>query len=127
MAKVIGIGGIFFRAKDPESINAWYREHLGVPVTEDGCAVFPWREDSAPGREQSTIWSAFATDTDYFGDGRQEFMVNYIVDSLDELLTQLRRQGVKVDDRVEESEFGRFGWATDPEGRRIELWEPPKK
>lgn len=126
MIKVKGIGGIFFRATDHEEMNAWYRAHLGVPITE-GCALFKWRNYEDPGLEQVTVWSIFPKDSEYFVNPKQEFMVNYIVDSLDQCLEQLRSEGVHVDDKMEESEFGKFGWASDPEGNRIELWEPPKK
>jgi catechol 2,3-dioxygenase-like lactoylglutathione lyase family enzyme len=126
MLKVKGIGGVFFRATDFKAMNEWYEKHLGLPVTEDGCAVFKWREHGNPLREQSTVWSAFPMDTSYFVKQDQQFMINYIVDSLDDFIAQLKSQGLEVDDQIEESEFGRFGWVYDPEGNRIELWEPPK-
>jgi predicted enzyme related to lactoylglutathione lyase len=126
MTKVKGIGGVFFRSADCKAQNEWYQEHLGVPVTEHGCAIFPWREHGNPEREQSTVWSAFPKDTDYFENEKQQFMINYIVESLDQALADLKRSGVKVVDDIQESEFGRFGWCVDPEGNRIELWEPPK-
>ncbi len=125
MPGVKGIGGVFFRSGNPEAQCEWYRKHLGVPVNE-GCAVFRWREHEAPSMERSTIWSAFPKDTGYFGDSGQKFMINYIVDSLPDILAELRRGGVRVEEKVEESEFGRFGWCYDPEGNRIELWEPPR-
>lgn len=125
MSRIRGIGGVFFRSRDPEAQGEWYRKHLGVPVGE-GCAVFRWREHGDPSRERSTIWSPFPKDTDYFGDGGQELMINYIVDSLEDTLAELRQDGVRVEEHVEESEFGRFGWCYDPEGNRIELWEPPR-
>ena len=126
MVKVKGIGGIFFRSLNKENINDWYRTHLGIPVTEDGCAVFKWRDSDDQNIEHMTVWSAFARDTDYFGNAKQQFMINYIVESLDQALAQLKAEGVKVDEHVEDSEFGRFGWVFDAEDNRIELWEPPK-
>jgi predicted enzyme related to lactoylglutathione lyase len=126
MERVKGIGGVFFRAEDPERQSQWYLEHLGVPVTQAGCAVFKWREDGDPSQGQSTIWSVFPKDTEYLGEARQSFMVSYVVESLEDMLSQLRDGGVRVEEKVEDSEFGRFGWCYDPEGNRIELWEPPK-
>lgn len=112
--RVTGIGGVFFRARDPQALASWYEEHLGVPVTE-GYAIFP--------ESRNTVWSPFAEDTDYWPSGKQG-MVNFTVRDLDAMLEQLRKAGVPVDDRVEDHEYGRFGWATDPEGNRFELWEP---
>jgi catechol 2,3-dioxygenase-like lactoylglutathione lyase family enzyme len=122
MEKVTGIGGIFFRARDPAMMAAWYREHLGIPV-EDGHADFAWREDDPPERAARTVWSLFPADTDYFGPGRPGFMINYRVASLDRMLEQLRRGGIAIA-KVEDYDYGRFAWITDPEGNRIELWEP---
>lgn len=126
MTKVKGIGGVFFRAADHKALNEWYKTHLGVPVTEDGCAVFQWREHQNPMKMQSTVWAAFPKDSDYFVNDRQQYMLNFIVDSLDETLARLKGEGVAVEEDIEESEYGRFGYVTDPEGNRIELWEPPK-
>ena len=130
MARVTGIGGIFFRCADPALTRAWYREHLGIESESFG-AVFLWRDaDATDSGGGATIWAPFDAGTDYFDPippigGRQEFMVNYRVDDLDGLLAALRDAGVSVADGLEESEYGRFGWAMDPDGRRIELWEPP--
>lgn len=118
MEQVLGIGGIFFKARDPQALAAWYREHLGVPV-EPGQAYGVIT--SAAAGEQA-VWSTFPADTTYFGGG--PFMINYRVRDLDAMLAQLRAAGAQVDARVEELEYGRFGWATDPEGNRFELWQP---
>ncbi|WP_266171488.1 VOC family protein [Dyella subtropica] len=120
MAKVIGLGGIFFKSRDPAGLAAWYAEHLGLPVEKWGGARF----NESESRDAYAAWAPFAADTSYFGPGTQHYMVNYRVDDLDALLAQLRAAGVAVDERVEESEFGRFGWIMDPEGTRIELWQP---
>jgi len=115
MAKVTGVGGIFFKSANPEKLAAWYRDELGVPV--DGTyAAF-----EGPG---ITTWSVFAKDSDYFEPTSAPFMVNFRVDDLDGLLAQLRAHGVWVDERQEDYDYGRFGWVRDPEGNRIELWEP---
>lgn len=115
--RVTGIGGVFFRAKDPEALVAWYSEYLGVPVNED-YVVFPESRD--------THWVPFPEDTDYWPAEKQG-MVNFTVRDLDAMLAQLRTAGVEVDDKMEDHEFGRFGWAIDREGNRFELWEPPPR
>jgi predicted enzyme related to lactoylglutathione lyase len=124
MKRVTGIGGVFFKAKDPEKLKAWYRTHLGIE-SESWGAVFHWRDDprSADG---STAWSVFTEETKYFEPGKKPFMINFRVEDLDWLLTQLRAEGVEVNAKSEESEFGKFSWVMDPEGNRVELWEPPK-
>jgi predicted enzyme related to lactoylglutathione lyase len=124
MERVTGIGGIFFKAKDPKGLAQWYQKHLGLEVSHDTMATFHWRESTDPGRKAYSVWSAFPEQTGYFDPSSKPFMVNYRVADLDGLLAQLRREGVSVDDRIEESEFGRFGWVMDPEGNRIELWQP---
>jgi predicted enzyme related to lactoylglutathione lyase len=106
MQRVTGIGGIFFKARDPAALGAWYRDHLG-------------REAGM------TIWSAFKNDTTYLEPGTASFMVNFRVADLDALLIALRAEGCDVQDRTEESEQGKFGWVIDPEGNKVELWQPP--
>lgn len=124
MARVTGLGGIFFKSHDPEALKAWYRRHLGIDAgaAEDG-ALFRWREAEAPHRPRYTVWSPFRHDTRYFEPSRQPFMINYQVDDLDALLADLRGAGVAVDDKLETYDYGRFAWLTDPDGNRIELWE----
>jgi predicted enzyme related to lactoylglutathione lyase len=124
-SRVTGIGGVFFKARDQVRLGEWYKSHLGIDVQEGGWAVFKWRDAEDPTRPGSTVWSVFPEDTEYFGSGAQRAMVNYRVADLDSVLKALRSEGVAVDDRVEESAEGRFGWITDPEGNRIELWQPP--
>ena len=114
--RVTGIGGIFFKARNKDRLLEWYREHLGVDVNEWGGATF---DGKGP-----TAWSVFKQDSDYFGPGEQRYMINYKVPNLERMLTRLRAAGVTVDAHVDESEFGKFGWIVDPEGNRIELWEP---
>ena len=123
MKRVTGIGGIFFKAADPKALSAWYRDHLGLDTSDWGGAIFPWGgEGSAKGM---TIWSPFAQDTDYMAPSTASFMINFRVDDLDALLTVLRTEGCNVLERTETSEQGKFGWVMDPEGNKIELWEPP--
>jgi predicted enzyme related to lactoylglutathione lyase len=123
MASVTGIGGVFFRAKDPIGLAAWYRENLGLPIGEgENYARLQWPDDPQVDGG-NTIWSAFALDSDYFP-AEQQAMFNLRVDDLDGVLAKLRAAGVKVDDRVDEYEYGRFGWFVDPEGNRVELWQP---
>jgi predicted enzyme related to lactoylglutathione lyase len=125
MRRVTGIGGIFFKARDPKALAEWYREHLGLGIEAWGGAVFQWSEDNAGGHG-TTVWNAFKDDTEYFGSPAARFMVNYRVEDLHGLLTALRNEGCAVDDKVDESEYGKFGWVTDPEGNRVELWQPPE-
>jgi predicted enzyme related to lactoylglutathione lyase len=125
MKRVTGIGGIFFKAQDHESLKAWYEQHLGISPGDDGYVSFRWREEENPEEVGSTVWSVFKQDTKYFEPSTAPFMINYRVADLHGLLAQLRAEGVEVDDKVEEFEYGKFGWITDPEGNRIELWEPP--
>ena len=130
-AHVTGIGGIFFKSHDPQVLAAWYREHLGIELTPETNATgappnhgFEWRERGDPAKIGMTVWGIFPQATKYFGAGPQLFMVNYRVDNLDRLLAQLRAAGVSVDSKIDDEPNGRFGWATDPEGNRFELWEP---
>ena len=127
-AKVHGIGGLFFKAQDPESLGRWYADNLGVGVQPWGGAVFEWRRrDAAPDPRLArgyTVWSPFKADTEYFSPGTKEFMVNFRVDDLDAMLEQLRAAGAQVLDRKEDCENGRFGYVLDPEGTLIELWQP---
>ena len=123
MKRVTGIGGIFFKATDPKALGAWYRDHLGLDVTDWGGAIFEW---GGPGSEKgTTIWSAFKSDTTYLSPGTASFMINYRVADLHALLAALRSEGCNVEDRTDESEQGKFGWVIDPEGNKVELWEPP--
>jgi glyoxylase I family protein len=111
-AGVTGLGGVFFRARDPDELKAWYQRVLGVPA-----------EDLM--RSDGLVFAIFHADTDYFGPSGQGFMVNFRVASLDAMLARLREAGAEVDEEIQEQEgIGRFGWAADPEGNRFELWEP---
>lgn len=123
MQRVTGIGGIFFKSRDPQALGAWYRDHLGLDVTDWGGVIFQWGgPDSSPGM---TIWSPFASDTDKMAPSTAPFMLNFRVANLDALLAALRAEGCNVLDASENSEFGKFGWVIDPDGNKVELWEPP--
>lgn len=127
MEKVVGIGGVFVRSQDPGALAQWYGEHLGYDVSPAfPGAVFPLATADAPGGSYG-IWSAMPADTDYMGDMKNGFMVNLRVNDLDAMLAQLRAGGCDVADHVERNDFGQFGWVTDPEGNRVELWQPPEE
>ncbi len=125
MAKILGIGGIFFRGRDHNALRDWYQKHLGIDSKAYGCAMFPWRRADDATKSETTVWTISKNDTDYFGPTKPAFMINYIVDDLDGMIATLRELGAEVDPKVDESEYGKFGWVTDPEGNRIELWQPP--
>jgi len=124
--RVTGVGGVFFKARDPSKLMAWYTSHLGIKPESEGSstAMFQWREKEDAKQVGYTVWSIFPHDTKYFDPSASPFMINFRVKDLDRLLDQLKREGVKVDDKREEYEYGKFGWIIDPEGNRIELWEP---
>jgi predicted enzyme related to lactoylglutathione lyase len=123
MKRVTGIGGIFFKANDPKALGAWYKNHLGLDVTDWGGAIINW---GGPDSEKGmTVWSAFKNDSTHLGPESARFMVNYRVADLHGLLAALKSEGCQVDDNMQESEDGKFGWVFDPEGNKVELWEPP--
>lgn len=116
MERVLGIGGHFTRAADPDALGAWYRDCLGLDADEHGL----WSQEAGP-----TVFATFASDSDYFGSGAQQTMLNFRVRDLDAMLAQLRGKGADVAEETQDMEgVGRFGWVTDPEGNRIELWQP---
>jgi len=125
MERVTGIGGIFFKAKDPADLMAWYREHLGIEA-KDGFFSFRWRDLNEQERIGRTVWAPFPQDSGYFKPSNAPFMINYRVANLDRLLDQLQKAGVAIEERTED-ENGRFAWIMDPDGNKIELWEPPAR
>ena len=128
MARVRGVGGVFFKSENPEALRAWYARHLGIVSEGDSGTMFPWHQPDSPSKEDITAWSVFPASTKYFGTSKSNFMLNYVVDDLHATLKALREEGVWVDPKVDEHEYGKFGWIMDPDGNRIELWEPlPKK
>ena len=126
MKRVTGIGGIFFKCENPQSTLRWYSEHLGVStVGETG--VFEWMPKDRPGELGHTVWGPFEKGTKYFTPSKKDFMINYRVENLDALIEQLKKEGVEVIGEIENYDYGKFGWIMDPEGNKIELWEPVDK
>jgi predicted enzyme related to lactoylglutathione lyase len=123
MQRVRGIGGVFFKADDPNGLAEWYQRVLGVPIESWGGAFFEWKSLDARGGA-GTVWSAFKADTAYFAPSTKPFMLNFVVDDLDAMLAQARAAGARVEDKVSDEFNGRFGWLVDPEGNKVELWEP---
>ena len=119
--RITGVGGVFFKAKDPKALAAWYRDVLGLPLESWGGAALRY---DAPKHPPALIWSAFTASTDYFAPSTGEYMINYAVDDMEAFLTRLRAKGVAVLKRVDDDANGRFAWILDPEGNKIELWEP---
>ena len=124
MQRVTGIGGIFFKANDPVALRAWYQTHLGLDVQAWGGAALRWADGTGQPVAGTTLWNVTGADSDDFAPGKPSFMINYRVANLEGLLQALRREGCTVLDKTDESDFGKFGWVTDPEGNRIELWQP---
>jgi catechol 2,3-dioxygenase-like lactoylglutathione lyase family enzyme len=124
--RIAGIGGVFFKSDDRKRLCEWYGEHLGIDAGEHG-AMFPWRSQADPSREHVTVWSVFPASSTYFEPSAAGFMINYIVEDLDALLGRLAEKGVRIDPKREDHDYGRFAWIYDPDGNKIELWEPPAK
>jgi len=126
MTRVTGIGGVFIKAKDPKAMYAWYEKHLGLAQNPEAHSVmFSWK-DPKTGEDGQTIWSLFKESSKYFDPSTSQVMINYRVADMDSLLKALESEGVKVLDR-QDAEYGHFAWIMDPEGNKIELWQPPKK
>lgn len=125
MKRVVGVGGIFFKSLDPKRLQAWYRDHLGLNVAEWGGVAFGLDDQLRTNPNAAVVWSPFAQDTAYFEPSTASFMVNYRVEDLHALLKTLRQEGCQVIDKFEESDYGKFGWVVDPDGNKLELWEPP--
>jgi len=125
MNRVTGIGGIFFKARDPAALRDWYRKHLGIDVQEWGGTAFTWADEAGQPVKGTTIWSVSGADGDCFAPSRSSFMINYRVADLAALLQLLRAEGCNVLEKTDDSEYGKFGWVIDPEGNKVELWQPP--
>ncbi len=122
--RVTGLGGFFFKSRDPKAIREWYKNHLGLNTDDYGCS-FWWKDQE--GRDCMTQWSPFKEDTEYFQPSKKEFMMNFRVADLEGLLQELKEEGVTIVGKVEEYDYGKFGWILDPEGNKLELWEPKDK
>jgi predicted enzyme related to lactoylglutathione lyase len=120
MAKAVGVGGIFLKARDPQTLSDWYARHLGIARQNGGPLAF-----DGPESVGMTVFAHFPLDSKYFGQGEQQSLVNFRVDDLDQLLTDLARSGVRIDPKRDDSDYGRFAWIWDAEGNRVELWQPP--
>jgi len=125
MKRVTGIGGIFFKAKDPVALRAWYQKHLGIEVEVWGGAAFSWSDPEGNPTGGTTIWTIAGEDGECFPPSQASFMVNYRVEDLHALVEALRTEGCELFGKLEESEYGKFAWVIDPEGNKVELWEPP--
>lgn len=123
MKKVTGIGGIFFKTKNPEQMKEWYNKNLGLVTNEYG-SVFEFRKSDTPDKKAYSVWSPFKEDTDYFEPSEKEFMINYRVENIEKLVAELREAGVTICDEIETYEYGKFVHILDPDNNKIELWEP---
>ena len=123
MKKVTGIGGIFFKCKDPKKMKEWYKTHLGLNTSDYG-TTFEWREDQDQNKKGSTTWTPFSENTKYFEPSSKDFMINYRVENLEALVEQLKNEGVTIVDSIETYDYGKFIHIMDAEGNKVELWEP---
>ncbi len=119
--RVTGLGGFFFKSEDPDAAKEWYKNHLGLNTDQYGC-TFWWKDET--GKDASTQWSPMKADTEYFKPSEKQFMMNFRVENLEELLATLKEEGVTVVGEMESYSYGKFGWILDPEGNKLELWEP---
>jgi predicted enzyme related to lactoylglutathione lyase len=125
MKRVTGIGGIFFKAADPKTLQAWYKRHLGIDVQSWGGTAFTWTDEAGQPVAGTTIWSIGSAEGKQFEPSTSTFMINYRVDDLLALVQVLRDEGCNVLEKVDDSEYGKFAWVIDPEGNKVELWQPP--
>lgn len=123
MKKVTGIGGVFFKCKDPQKVRDWYKENLGLNTNEYG-ATFEWTDAEDPSKKGATQWSPFAENTKYFEPSKAAFMINYRVENLEAMVEAMKANGITILDSIETYEYGKFVHILDPEGNKIELWEP---
>jgi predicted enzyme related to lactoylglutathione lyase len=125
MRRVTGIGGIFFKAKDAPALRDWYKRHLAIDVQTWGGTAFAWADSEGRPTGGTTVWSVATEGSDQFAPSQASFMVNYRVDDLRALVTALKAEGCNVLDKIDDSEYGKFAWVIDPEGNKVELWQPP--
>lgn len=126
MKRVTGIGGVFFKAKDSQSLQAWYKRHLGIDVQAWGGASFAWNETGGQSSPGTIAWLIVPQESNHFSPSAASFMVNYRVEDLQALVKVLKEEGCQVLDKIDESEYGKFAWVIDPEGNKVELWQPPQ-
>ena len=124
MARVTGIGGVFFKAKDPEALKRWYVKYLGIEITKFGCAIFDWADDQKTQVDGVTVWHIAQDDGDWFEPSKAQVMVNYRVDDLDGIIERFKKDGIEPVKGPDTEFNGRFAWFMDPEGYKVELWEP---
>ena len=125
MKRVTGIGGVFFKAKDPNAVNEWYKKHLGFETTPYGVS-FEWLDKDDPTKKGLTQWNPFKESTKYFEPSGKDFMINYRVENLEALVEELKKEGVTICDSIETYDYGKFVHIMDAEGNKIELWQPSK-
>ena len=125
MKRVTGIGGIFFKAKDAPALQAWYKRHLGIDVQEWGGTAFTWTDSEGKPTGGTTIWSVGPEEGNQFAPSKASFMINYRVEDLHAVVAALKEEGCNVLDKIDDSEYGKFAWVIDPEGNKVELWQPP--
>src|SRR5690349_16066237 len=121
--RILGIGGVFFKSANRDQMREWYSKHLGL-ADKGGGAILPWREQGDAQKDHVTVWRVFPASTTYFDPSQASFMLNYIVDDMDALLDRLKQEGVKIDAKRMNESYGRFAWIYDPDGNKIELWQP---
>lgn len=124
MKRVIGLGGIMFKSKDPKTLIEWYKKHLGLAIEDYGGTIFMWDDATKPGESRYSVWSVSPENSKYYEPGKSSFMVNFIVEDLYALLDVLKTEGVQIIGEPMDSEYGKFGWVIDPDGNKIELWQP---
>jgi len=125
MKRVTGIGGVFFKAKDAPALQAWYKRHLGVDVQPWGGTAFKWTGSDGKPISGTTAWTIAPENSNQFAPSNAAFMINYRVEDLHALVAALKAEGCNVLDKIDDSEYGIFAWVIDPEGNKVELWEPP--
>ena len=125
MKRVTGIGGIFFKAKDAPALRSWYQKHLGIDIQVWGGAAFEWKGADGKPTGGTTVWSINSQDSNQFAPSAASFMINYRVEDLHALVKALKEEGCNVLEKVDDSEYGKFAWVIDPEGNKVELWQPP--
>lgn len=124
--KVTGLGGIFFKSDNPANLREWYNKHLGINAGNYG-AMFEWLHTDAPERKGTTVWNPFKKESDYFAPSDKQFMFNFMVEDLEWLLGELKKEGIEMIGEMQVYEYGKFAHLIDPEGNKIELWEPAKE